>query len=120
MAQDIETETGRWRDYIDLLVRSSDFRKYDDMLRMIVAGTAENRRRLVTWLEAQQDAGHLRFGHHVASHALITCVVFERMGNQIHFVDGARGGYALAARAMKRQTKSPDVNGQAVAGKRAA
>ena len=120
VAQDIETETGRWRDYIDLLVRSSDFRKYDDMLRMIVAGTAENRRRLVTWLQAQQDAGHLRFGHHVASHALITCVVFERMGNQIHFVDGARGGYALAARAMKRQTKSPDVNGQAVAGKRAA
>ena len=113
VAQDIETETGRWRDYIDLLVRSSDFRKYDDMLRMVMAGTTPHRRQLISWLEAQQDAGHLRFGHHVASHALITCVVFERMGHQIHFVDGARGGYALAARAMKRQAKNSRAPSQA-------
>jgi len=120
VAQDIETETGRWRDYIDLLVRSSDFRKYDDMLRMIVAGTAANREQLVAFLSEEQASGHLRFGHTVSSHALITCVVFERMGHQIHFVDGARGGYTLAARAMKRQAKALDVSGQAVAGKRAA
>lgn len=113
VARDITTETGRWRDYIDLLVRSSDFRKHDDMLRMIVAGTTQNRRQLISWLEAQQDAGHLRFGHHVASHALITCVVFERLGHQIHFVDGARGGYALAARAMKRQAKNSRAQSQA-------
>ncbi|NBC01146.1 MAG: DUF3095 family protein [Bacteroidetes bacterium] len=113
VAQDITTATGRWRDYIDLLVRSSDFRKYDGLLRMVVAGTAPHRRQLVDWLDAQQDAGHLRFGHHVASHALITCVVFERMGHQIHFVDGARGGYALAARAMKRQAKQNEAPSQA-------
>jgi len=80
---------------------------------MIVAGTTQNRHQLISWLEAQQDAGHLRFGHHVASHALITCVVFERMGHQIHFVDGARGGYALAARAMKRQAKNSRAQSQA-------
>ena len=34
---------------------------------------------------------------------LVTCVVFERLGRQIHFIDGAGGGYTRAAHAMKRR-----------------
>ena len=37
--------------------------------------------------------------------ALMTCLVFEREGRQVHFVDGADGGYALAAKAMKARMK---------------
>jgi hypothetical protein len=33
----------------------------------------------------------------------MTCVVFDYFGRQVHFVDGARGGYTLAAREMKMQ-----------------
>ena len=33
----------------------------------------------------------------------VTCVVFERLGRQIHFIDGNDGGYARAARALKER-----------------
>jgi hypothetical protein len=36
----------------------------------------------------------------------MTCLVFERNGRQVHFVDGADGGYAVAAKAMKRRINS--------------
>jgi hypothetical protein len=39
----------------------------------------------------------------VADRALLTCIVFDRMGRQVHFVDGADGGYARAATALKEQ-----------------
>jgi hypothetical protein len=35
----------------------------------------------------------------------MTCLVFERGGRQVHFVDGADGGYALAAKDMKQRMK---------------
>jgi hypothetical protein len=36
----------------------------------------------------------------------MTCLVFDRDGRQVHFVDGADGGYALAAKKMKERMKS--------------
>ena len=31
----------------------------------------------------------------------MTCAVFEGIGQQVHAIDGADGGYALAAQALK-------------------
>jgi hypothetical protein len=45
----------------------------------------------------------LVYGLHVSKHALMTCLVFDRFGKQVHFVDGSGGGYALAAKQMKEQ-----------------
>jgi hypothetical protein len=36
----------------------------------------------------------------------MTCLVFERDGRQVHFVDGADGGYTLAAKKMKERMRS--------------
>lgn len=36
---------------------------------------------------------------------MLTCVVFERMGRQIHFVDGADGGFTLAALDLKQRLR---------------
>ena len=36
----------------------------------------------------------------------MTCLVFERMGSQVHFVDAADGGYAMAAVGLKKQLKN--------------
>jgi hypothetical protein len=36
----------------------------------------------------------------------MTCLVFERNGNQVHFIDGADGGYAIAAKGMKQRINS--------------
>jgi len=99
---EIETGSGiRWDKYVEKLVATSDFRKYDDTLRMVIAGTAGQREALTDVLEEEYCAGRLAFGLHVTDRALVTCVVFERMGRQVHFVDGADGGYARAAKALK-------------------
>ncbi|MEP0899817.1 DUF3095 family protein [Nodosilinea sp. FACHB-13] len=45
--------------------------------------------------------------------ALMTCLVFERSGREVHFVDGADGGYALAAKPLKEKLKRKAANWQA-------
>jgi hypothetical protein len=48
------------------------------------------------------EAGHCRYGLHSQASALMTCIVpspFTR--DHMHFVDGAAGGYAMAARNLK-------------------
>jgi hypothetical protein len=104
---EVETASGvRWDHYIEKLVATSDFRKYDDTLRMVIAGTAAQRAELTTYLEEEYRSGRLAYGVHVTDRALVTCVVFERMGRQVHFVDGADGGYAMAARALKQRLRA--------------
>jgi len=103
----VETASGvRWDHYIEKLVATSDFRKYDDTLRMVIAGTAAQRAKLTTYLEEEYRSGRLAYGVHVTDRALVTWVVFERMGRQVHFVDGADGGYAMAARALKQRLRA--------------
>jgi hypothetical protein len=90
-----------WDRYRSLAFTTVDYKKYDDTLRMVLAGTATQRQQLESFLEQRYQEGRLVYGIHVADRATLTCLVFERMGRQVHFVDGADGGYALAARALK-------------------
>jgi hypothetical protein len=86
------------RDVVD----NSDFRKYDDNLRMTLDCTPELADRIERRLEQAEAANVLRFGIHRQPAAIMTCIVpsiAER--NHVHFVDGAAGGYALAARRLK-------------------
>jgi len=46
------------------------------------------------------------YGTHQASAALMTCLVRSYDGDHLHFVDGADGGYALAAKQMKAQLQA--------------
>ncbi|RRR75908.1 MAG: DUF3095 domain-containing protein [Candidatus Viridilinea halotolerans] len=92
-----------WDRYRSLAFTTTDYKKYDDTLRMVLAGNTTQRTKLAAWLEEQYQAGRLLYGMHVADRAILTCLVFERMGRQVHFVDGADGGYALAARALKER-----------------
>ena len=89
------------------VVANSDFRKFDDTLRMTLDCTAdlanEIERRLV---QARLDQV-ARFGLHRQSAALMTCIVPSiTESNHFHFVDGASGGYALAARHLKRDAET--------------
>ncbi|MCJ2541500.1 DUF3095 family protein [Synechococcus bigranulatus str. 'Rupite'] len=56
---------------------------------------------MTQYLETRFRQGELAYGIHISDRALLTCLVFERDGRQVHFVDGADGGYALAARDLK-------------------
>ena len=47
--------------------------------------------------------GIARFGLHRQAAALMTCFVPSATHDHIHFVDGAMGGYAMAAQALKTE-----------------
>ncbi|NWF70911.1 MAG: DUF3095 domain-containing protein [Chloroflexi bacterium] len=92
-----------WGKYKQIVIEAIDNEKFDDTLRMIISGTAQQRERLRAYLETRRAAGELVYGTHGSSRALMTCVVFDYFGRQVHFIDAADGGYALAAREMKAQ-----------------
>lgn len=106
MTFNIKTGMLNWGDYKQLVSEATDFKKFDDVLRMVISGKTKQRQKLVDYLEQKFKEGRLVYGIHVSDRALMTCLVFERDGRQVHFVDGADGGYALAAKKMKERMKS--------------
>jgi hypothetical protein len=88
--------------YIKQLVRNTDFRKFDDGLRMTLDCSLALADRLERRLSEAERDGTARFGTHRQQAALMTCFVpSASRADHIHFVDGAMGGYASAARALK-------------------
>ena len=81
---------------------SSDFRKFDGTLKMVISCTTEDRQRLAEYLDRQYHAKRVFYGIHVAKQALLTCLV-QSGDNEVHFVDSDNGGYALAAKQLKAQ-----------------
>lgn len=90
---------GRYADqYIRDIGNNSDFRKFDDGLKMTIDTDAAHRRRIEGKLIAARKSGIAFYGLHRQSSALVTCFVpAPSMRNHIHFIDGADGGYAVAA-----------------------
>jgi len=88
--------------YRRTVVENSDFRKYDDNLRMTLDCTPHLADRIEERLGQAAAENIARFGLHRQSAALMTCIVPSiAENNHIHFVDGATGGYAMAARQLK-------------------
>ena len=46
-------------------------------------------------------AGIVRYGMHRQDAAMMTCFTPSPASHHVHFIDGALGGYALAASALK-------------------
>src|SRR3954471_17097659 len=88
--------------YVQQVVENSDFRKYDDALRMILDCTVELEQALTQRLAAAASAGLIRYGVHRQDAAMMTCFTPSTFRSEhVHFIDGARGGYASAATALK-------------------
>ncbi len=88
--------------YHEALRRNTDFRKYDDVLRMVLDVTPSQVALLRSYCQEKYDAGLIVFGIHLADSALMTCLVFNlEQGEHIHFIDGNDGGFALAAKDFK-------------------
>lgn len=84
------------------VVENTDFRKFDDGLKMTVDIGPELLARLEARLAAAEKAGATRYGIHRQDAALMTCIVAAPMQrDHVHFVDGAAGGYAMAATHLK-------------------
>jgi hypothetical protein len=104
--QRLRGEDPWWDRYRQHVATAADYRKYDDTLRMIISGTDEQHAQLLAWLTTRAEAGELVFGAHRSPEVMLTCLIFERMGRQIHFVDGADGGFTLAARDLKQRLRA--------------
>jgi hypothetical protein len=93
-----------WGRYQREVVENTDCRKFDDQLRQVLSGSPPQRDELTRFLEERHARGDLAYGIHAATSALMTCLIFSRHGDHVHFVDGADGGYAAAAARLKEQT----------------
>jgi Protein of unknown function (DUF3095) len=81
-------------------VENSDFRKYDDGLRMIIDCTPELADALERRLAAAK--GIANYGLHRQHGAMMTCFTpSPTRSDHVHFIDGAQGGYAAAASVLK-------------------
>lgn len=83
------------------VAQNSDYRKFDDTLRMVLDLPPERIARLEASLHRLADQGQITFGTFQSDSALMTCMVGSYSGNHLHFIDGADGGYAMAARGLK-------------------
>lgn len=93
----------KWSRYRNDLVESTDFRKFDGIMRMVIDGSEEQKEKLEGFLESLYREGRLVFGTYSSKEALVTCLVQSYSGNHLHFVDGSDGGYAMASVHFKRR-----------------
>src|SRR6478752_5047103 len=79
------------KNYVQQVVENSDFRKYDDGLRMILDCTEELERALAELLAKAASARVVRYGLHRQDAAMMTCFTPSVMrSDHVHFIDGAR------------------------------
>lgn len=88
--------------YTRELIDNSDFRKFDDALRMVLDCTVSLAEEIEEHLKDSAARGILRYGTHRQQAAMMTCFTpSPTQSNHVHFIDGALGGYAIAASALK-------------------
>ena len=94
------------RDYARQMTRNTDFRKFDDGLKMTIDINAAGLAEIETLLDSAAESGICKFGLHKQDQALVTCIVPSlRAHDHMHFIDGAAGGYAQAATQMKAKAE---------------
>jgi hypothetical protein len=103
MFKKIKTDNTDWGHYKQTLIANTDYRKFDEILRMIISGNLKQRQQLTAYLDQLRDERKIVFGIHASTNALMTCLVFDYENDHVHFLDVADGGYALAAKGMKQQ-----------------
>src|SRR6185437_6615238 len=89
--------------YTREVVENSDFRKFDDSLRMVLDCSPDLAAKIENCLKAAAARGVVRYGSHQQQAAMMTCFTpSPSHPSHVHFIDGAQGGYALAAAALKQ------------------
>ncbi len=82
---------------------NSDFRKYDDGLKMTLDCDPETADEIEALLEKARRKHIVRYGIFRQDEAMMTCFVPSvARDDHVHFIDGASGGYARAAIMLKK------------------
>jgi hypothetical protein len=89
---------------------NADFRKFDDGLKLTVDVPDAVCAQIEELLASAARDGVCRYGTHRQEKALMTCIVPSPSSrDHVHFVDGAAGGYAMAAAMLKAAGLPGDV-----------
>lgn len=92
--------------YIRSTPSHSDFRKFDDMLRMVIDCSETQSSQILKFLDKLYQEEKINYGSHISQNSLMTCYVEGMLeGQHIHFLDAENGGYTFAAIQMKSQMK---------------
>jgi len=103
MRNKIRTSETDWGQYKSRLIENTDYQRFDDMLRLMVSGTSNQRKQLVDYLDDLVEKKKIVYGLHVTTHSLVTCMISDYNYQHVHFIDGRGGGYTLAATQLKEQ-----------------
>lgn len=112
MRFDVQAGGVEWGRYKADVRAASDYQKIDDVLRMVIAGSPAQTEQIAAYLDNRLDQGHLVYGIHVSDRALMTCLITDRRDCHFHLIDGADGGYALAAEQLKARLQGKAQNWQ--------
>ncbi len=91
--------------YLSQLIKQSDHRKFENALKMILDCSKADAEKLREYLSNLYSEGEIYFGLYLSDKAIMTCMVFS-LENHLHLIDGSDGGYALAAKELKKQIKA--------------
>lgn len=84
----------------------SDFKKFDDNLRMVIDCSLAQGQQIERIFEEGRQSGLLYYGMHSSESAVATCLtVSATKGEHLHFVDGEGCGYTMASIQLKAQIK---------------
>jgi hypothetical protein len=103
----LDIKLGSWsaKKYRADVAANTDFRKFDDGLKMTLDVDPERLAKIEARLRQAVADGIGRYGLHRQDAALMTCIVPSPLNtDHMHFVDGASGGYAMAATQIKDAT----------------
>jgi hypothetical protein len=92
------------RGYFRSIASHCDYRKFDGQLKLTLDCEPAQAMAMKFYLEGLRQAGEIYYGLNESKETLITCYV-RNVGPEghLHFVDGADGGYTLAAVQLKEQ-----------------
>ncbi len=88
----------------------SDFRKYDDLLRLTLDCSENQADEAEAILQEAAARGDIVYGAYRQSHAVMTCLVpAANPQSHLHFLDGRDGGYSRAAEMLNRMRADPSL-----------
>lgn len=97
---------GSLTDKKDNIIANTDYKKIDGSLKMVFAGKPSKLVELREFLDNLHSQDKIFYGLHTSDSALLTCLVFAESDKEVHFVDGGDGGYAMAAKQIKKLLKN--------------
>lgn len=82
---------------------SSDYYKFDGSLKMTLNADRTGLSSFIEYLDGLEREDKILYGIHESDRALLTCLLHMDSHREVHFVDSADGGYALAGKMLKEK-----------------